>query len=211
MRIARIHPSFLLTAALLIALAPNIASAQTSIALSAYGAFSGATTGNGTQQSPSNQAGGLFQLRHTSNPILGFEATYSFNRANQAYSQSAHACPVRRCPVRPAPRSPFPPTPTKSPPTGSPPSTSPISVPSASSGPGYCSTFRTAARLPPATSAKAVYVYGAGLDWGLIPHLGLRLQYRGNLYKAPDLSKLYTSTDAFTHTAEPMVGIYVRF
>jgi len=61
------------------------------------------------------------------------------------------------------------------------------------------------------SSTKAVYVYGAGLDWGLIPHLGLRLQYRGNLYKAPDLTRLYTSTNAFTHTAEPMIGAYFRF
>jgi len=56
-----------------------------------------------------------------------------------------------------------------------------------------------------------VFVYGAGLDWGLIPHLGLRLQYRGNLYKAPDLTKLYTSTGAFTNTSEPMIGAYLRF
>ncbi|MGB9032080.1 MAG: outer membrane beta-barrel protein [Acidobacteriaceae bacterium] len=210
MRIARIYPSFLLTAALLIALAPNIASAQTSIALSAYGAFSGATTGNGTQQSPSNQAGGLFQLRHTSNPILGFEATYSFNRANQAYSQSAHACPVGVVPCGPLP----------------------VSVPANAHevtadwipsvhianlrpfgilGAGVLLNVPDGGQVATTTSAKAVYVYGAGLDWGLIPHLGLRLQYRGNLYKAPDLSKLYTSTDAFTHTAEPMVGLYVRF
>jgi outer membrane cobalamin receptor len=53
-------------------------------------------------------------------------------------------------------------------------------------------------------------VYGAGLDWGLIPHIGLRFQYRGNLYKAPDLSTLYTSSGAFTHTAEPMIGVYFR-
>jgi opacity protein-like surface antigen len=60
------------------------------------------------------------------------------------------------------------------------------------------------------TTTKPVFVYGAGLDWGLLPHLGLRLQYRGNLYKAPDLTKLYTSTSAFTHTAEPMIGVYFR-
>jgi len=45
----------------------------------------------------------------------------------------------------------------------------------------------------------------------LIPHLGLRFQYRGNLYKAPDLSRLYASTNAFTHTAESMIGAYFRF
>jgi opacity protein-like surface antigen len=61
------------------------------------------------------------------------------------------------------------------------------------------------------TTTRGVFVYGAGLDWGLLPHLGLRVQYRGNLYKAPDLTKLYTSTSAFTHTAEPMIGAYFRF
>ena len=61
------------------------------------------------------------------------------------------------------------------------------------------------------TSTQAVYVYGAGLDWGLLPHLGLRFQYRGNLYKAPDVTRLYTSTNAFSHTAEPMVGAYFSF
>ncbi len=60
------------------------------------------------------------------------------------------------------------------------------------------------------SSKQAVYVYGAGLDWGLLPHIGLRLQYRGNLYKAPNLTTLYTSTGAFTHTAEPMIGLYFR-
>ena len=60
------------------------------------------------------------------------------------------------------------------------------------------------------TSYKPIYVYGAGLDWGLIPHIGLRFQYRGNLYSAPNVTKLFSSTDTFTHTAEPMVGIYFR-
>jgi opacity protein-like surface antigen len=61
------------------------------------------------------------------------------------------------------------------------------------------------------SSNKAVYVYGAGLDWRLIPHIGLRFQYRGNLYKTPDVSRLYTSTNAFTHTAEPVLGAYFSF
>jgi len=44
----------------------------------------------------------------------------------------------------------------------------------------------------------------------LLPHIGLRLQFRGNLYKAPDLTTLYGSTGAFTRTSEPMVGVYFR-
>jgi opacity protein-like surface antigen len=60
------------------------------------------------------------------------------------------------------------------------------------------------------SSNKAVFEYGAGLDWGLLPHIGLRFQFRGNLYKAPDLTTLYGSSGAFTHTAEPMIGVYLR-
>jgi hypothetical protein len=68
-----------------------------------------------------------------------------------------------------------------------------------------CTTTTTSSTK---TSYKPVYVYGAGLDWGLIPHFGLRLQYRGNLYSAPNVTSLFSSTNTFTHTAEPMIGIY---
>jgi opacity protein-like surface antigen len=61
------------------------------------------------------------------------------------------------------------------------------------------------------SSTKPVFVYGAGLDWSLLPHIGLRFQYRGNLYKAPDLTTVFRSTNAFTQTAEPMIGAYFRF
>ena len=61
------------------------------------------------------------------------------------------------------------------------------------------------------TSTNAVYVYGAGLDAALTPHFGLRLQYRGNLNKAPDLTEVFTSTDTFMHTAESMAGLYMRY
>ena len=37
---------------------------------------------------------------------------------------------------------------------------------------------------------------------------GLRVQYRGNLYSAPNVTSLFSSTNTFTHTAEPMIGIY---
>ncbi|MFP5277057.1 MAG: hypothetical protein ACLGPM_08070 [Acidobacteriota bacterium] len=51
--------------------------AQTDMAASIYGAFNGATNGNGIQQSPSNSAGILLELRHISNPLVGYEATQS--------------------------------------------------------------------------------------------------------------------------------------
>lgn len=183
--------------------------AQTSVALSAYGAFSGTTTANGVQQSPSNSAGGMVEVRHIANPILGFEGTYSFNRADQTYSQAAG---VPACPS-----------------TGCPPIVATVKsdaheltldwVPSVGLanlrpfgvlGVGMLFNVPSSGQSNTQTSTQAVYVYGAGLDWGLLPHLGLRFQYRGNLYKSPNVTQLYTSVDKFTHTAEPMIGIYLN-
>ena len=226
MRIPSVHPAFFLFAATL-TVAPGIAAAQTSVSASVYGAFSGTTTGNGIEQSPANQAGGIFEFRHISNPIVGLEATYSFNRANQSYTPyqeatcglpcspelenvqvpanaheitgdwtpSIHIANVRPFAVLGAGVL--------------------LNVPSGNETTTYsCGTSCLPVTMPPGSPTKttttAVYVYGAGLDWGLLPHIGLRLQYRGNLYKAPDLTSLFTSTGAFTHTAEPMVGIYFR-
>lgn len=188
----------------LTALISTAARAQTSVGLSLYGAFNGTTTGNGVQQSPANSAGGLIELRHISNPILGWEATYSYNRANQTYtacgtvtplcskqsiSNAAHEVTADWVPsVHLANFRPF-----------------------GVLGVGLLLNEPTGNQSNATSSAKAVYVYGAGLDWGLLPHLGLRFQYRGNLYKAPDVSRLYTSTNAFTHTSEPMIGAYFSF
>lgn len=178
--------------------------AQTDVGLSVYEAFPGTTDANGITQSPSNSAGGIFELRHIANPILGFEGTYSFNRANQTYTcgvscgnisqatieADAHEVTVDWVPsikllgVRPF---------------------GVLGVGALINVPQNSDTS-----VSTRTDTKAVYVYGAGLDWPVIPHIGLRLQYRGNLYKAPDLTGLFTSASRFTHTAEPMIGVYFR-
>ena len=193
----------------LASIASTAAIAQTDVAASIYGAFSGTTSGNGTAQSPSNAAGGIVEVRHIRNPLIGYEGTYSFNRANQTYTFTGYACPVIIPNCTPA--------------------ATPVSAnaheitadwvaslkfsnlrPFALAGGGVLFNQPSGSQSNTTSDTKAVFVYGAGLDWGLLPHIGLRLQYRGNLYKAPDLTTLYTSTGAFTHTAEPMIGVYFR-
>jgi opacity protein-like surface antigen len=171
------------------------ARAQTDAAVSFYGAFSGTTEGNGTVQSPSNAAGFLLELRHISNPLVGYELNYSWNRADQNYNNlqsikaNAHevgADWVVSFPVL-------------------------MLKPFVLAGGGLI-FFRPNSDQPGSRSeTKPVFVYGAGVDWTVIPHLGLRFQYRGNLYHAPDLTHAFSSTGAFTHTAEPMLGAYLRF
>ena len=183
---------------------------KTDVAVSVYGAFNGTINGNGTTQSPSNAAGGIVEVRHIVNPLIGYEGTYSFNRANQTYNPSNQVCPVDATPSC---------------------NNAPAAVsadahevtgnwvasikfanlrPFALAGGGLLFNQPSGGQANTTSSTKGVFDYGAGLDWGLLPHLGLRFQYRGNLYKAPDLTKLYTSTGAFTHTSEPMIGVYFR-
>jgi opacity protein-like surface antigen len=191
------------------ALANAAASAQTDVAASLYGAFTGASRGNDTIQSPSNAAGGLIELRHISHPWLGYEGTYALNRANQKYSFAAvpASCPSSGCGV-----------------TLNSVSANAHEVtgdwvaslkignlrPFVLAGGGILIDAPSSGQASTSTSTKPVFVYGGGVDWRLLPHIGLRLQYRGNLYKAPDLTTVFTSTGAFTHTAEPMIGIFFR-
>lgn len=213
-------------AAVVLAVSSLPASAQLSVGLSGYGAFSGTTTANGTQQSPANQAGGLFELRHISNPIFGFEGTYSFNRANQTYKTAPIGCPASGCSISYetvksnaheitadwTPSLHF----ANVRPFGvlgvgvllDVPDSSQVTVVTTSPNNSPCPGCTTTSTSSTKTSYKPVYVYGAGLDWGVLPHLGLRFQYRGNLYKSPNVTNLFTSADAFTHTAEPMIGVY---
>jgi opacity protein-like surface antigen len=202
--IRRLPAAILLSA--FAALGAASAHAQTDVALSLYGAFSGATSGNGTQQSPSNAAGGIVELRHISNPLVGYDVTYSYNRANQSYfsplpcTTNSSTCPWQAVSANAHELT----------------ADWVVSVHAANLRPfalaGAGLLFNEPVGGSNTTSAtKPVFVYGAGLDWGLLPHIGLRFQYRGNLYHAPDLTTVFRSTGAFTHTAEPMIGAYLRF
>jgi opacity protein-like surface antigen len=179
----------------------------TDVSLSLYGAFAGTTSGDGVQQSPSNAAGLMVGVRHIDNPLVGYEGTYSWNRANQVYSSQV-TCGI---------------------PCGSTESI-PVSANAHELAGDWIVSFKLANLRPfglagvgmvfnePASgqadthsSDKGVFLYGVGLDWGVLPHLGLRFQYRGNVYHAPDLTNALGSSDAFVHTGEPMIGGYFRF
>lgn len=200
-------PSAILLAGALLA---TTAKAQTDASASVLGAFSTSTNGNNVNQSPSVALGGLLELRHIAHPLVGFEATYSYYRANEVYSATSYVCPVTT-------------------PSCAPPQPQPVHAnaneftvdwvasvrilnlrPFALAGVGGVFTNPDSNQEFTNSDTKFVTVYGAGVDVALIPHFGLRLQYRGNLHKAAALSTVYTSSDAFVHTAQPMAGLYFR-
>ena len=55
-------------------------------------------------------------------------------------------------------------------------------------------------------------LYEFGVNYPILTsHLGLRLQYRGLLYKTPDFDSAQLTTNARRQTSEPTVGAYFRF
>jgi opacity protein-like surface antigen len=209
--------------------------AQTDVSASVYGAFNSSTTANSTVESPSNQAGALLELRHIWNPLAGVDATYSYNRANQAYSSLIYPpCPVSGIALC------GPTTTTAAVPASAHeitgdwiasvklgslrpfalagggvllnvPATGTVTATQTTCGVDDPLCSLTTTTITTSTQTKAVFVYGAGLDWTVLPHLGLRVQYRGNLYRAPDLATVFASTNSFTHNSEPMLGAFFRF
>lgn len=186
------------------------AHAQTDVALSFYGAFNSTSNYNiGLEhQIPANSAGGMVELRHISNPLIGYEASYSFNRANQSYSYTgglpAGVTPGTSLPTVSANAHEI---------TGDWLVSAPLGSfrPFALVGVGLLLNEPVSGQSQTTSSSEAVYVYGAGLDWKLVPHIGLRFQYRGNVYKAPQITTAFGSNSSFTHTAEPMIGAYIKF
>jgi opacity protein-like surface antigen len=169
---------------------------QTDVAASIYGSFAGTTSANGVVQSPSSSAGILLELRHLSNPLLGYELTYSYNRANESYNTSPVKAVAHEVGADYVVSFGLPVVPLKV---------------FGLAGGGLLFVEPDSGQSGTQGNTKAVFVYGAGLDYSLIPHLGLRLQYRGNLYRAPDLLHAFTSTQKFTTTSQPMLGAYFRF
>ena len=181
--------------------------AQTDIAVSLFGAFTGTTTSDGIHLTPADQAGGMAELRHIVNPLVGYDATYSYYRANQTLP------PLVTCFYFPGCNFPN---------LGISANAHEITgdwivsrtmlhvMPFALAGGGVLITVPASGQTGLTSATKAVFVYGAGLDWGLLSHIGLRVQYRGNIYKTPELVSGIQST-SFLHTAEPMIGAYFRF
>ena len=59
--------------------------------------------------------------------------------------------------------------------------------------------------------ARPAFVYGGGVDYRLVRHVALRLEYRGFVYNRPDFGLAALSSNVTTHTAQPSAGVVVSF
>lgn len=195
------------------------AHAQTTVALSGFGAVTNSTTpGNANfyRMNPATQAGGLLEVRHVFDRYFGFEGSYSVRRANEVYNEEI-AIPVGGCPT-----------------SGCNPSLFTYTIPAFAqeltadwvstgrignfhpfvlAGVGLLLTHPTSSAGGAMSTSQAALDYGVGVDWGFASHLGLRLQFRGDLYKAPGIAGNSTNYNSagWMNTSEPALGISYKF
>jgi opacity protein-like surface antigen len=60
------------------------------------------------------------------------------------------------------------------------------------------------------SQSKGTFLYGAGADVDLSRHVGLRVDYRGFLFKPPDFTLSGFTVGTTTHLAQPSIGIFFR-
>ena len=54
--------------------------------------FSTSTSGNGTNQSPTDAFGGMYELSYIRKPLIGIETSYTVNLADQLYTTNLKTC-----------------------------------------------------------------------------------------------------------------------
>ena len=185
----------------------NQASAQTlknfEGAVNVFGQFSSTSNGNGIQDKPTSSVGALASVRQSIHPWLGYEINYSYTRFAERYQTSPFGQTVQNnlhevsvAYLVQGPTIPI----LGLQPFGAVGSGGLIFLPTTTGGQKYGQQ----ARIP--------LLYEFGVNYPLFTsHLGLRLQYRGLLYKTPDFGSPLLTTNVRRQTAEPTVGAYFRF
>ena len=61
------------------------------------------------------------------------------------------------------------------------------------------------------SQTKAAFVYGAGINFDVVKNFGIRAEYRGLVYKAPDFTLDSLNIDKITDLAQLSVGFFFKF
>jgi opacity protein-like surface antigen len=178
---------------------------KSDVAISGTGFFTNNTNGNGISQTPTNSGGLLASYRYGFGNHSALELNYGYSRNSQVYNNTSifsfaeqaanvheftgdYVLKLRR--IR-------------------------NFHPFVMAGGGalvFSPITNTIDSITGAsTQARGTFLYGGGLNYNLLRNVGLRLQYRGLIYKAPDFGSSTFSSENWTHTAEPALGLTFRF
>ncbi|MGA8528702.1 MAG: hypothetical protein WB622_03245 [Acidobacteriaceae bacterium] len=183
----------------------SAAQAQTALknndlSLDGFYQFTSTASGNGINDRTSKSAGAAAYFRHSYHWWLGYEAGYGYTRYTEYYTGQIFGIQHNQHEF---------------------------------SGSYYVHGPHTIAGIQPfalagvsavifspslnggqnvAWQARPGINYGAGVNVPLLTsYFGLRIEYRGLFYKAPDFGQAILTTNAWRNTSEPTAGIYFRF
>ena len=166
-----------------------------------FGQFSQSSNGNGVQDSPTDSLGVVASVRQSFHPWLGYEINYGYTRFSEHYSTTpfgvqnnvheATGAYLLQGPTIPIlGLQPF----------GAVGVGGLLFLPTTVGGQKYNQQWR----VP--------LLYEVGVNYPIFTsHFGLRLQYRGLVYKTPDFNSAQLTTNTRRQTSEPSVGAYFRF
>lgn len=175
------------------------------VAVSGMAVFTGDASGNGLNQAVTNSGGILGSFRYQFHGHSGIELNYGYTRNSQIYTngtaftfqeQQAHVHELTAAYVYQLNRrkklNPF------------------------VLGGGGLLLFRpisasTHSLTDAGTDPEGAFLAGIGANYRLTDTLGLRFQFRGLLYRAPDFGVATASTGSWMFTSEPSIGVTLRF
>jgi hypothetical protein len=178
---------------------------NTDFSANVTGQFTDSTDGNGIHQGANSSTGALFQFHQSFKPWLGYEINYGYQRFSEHYDvpvfgginydhvqNNVHEFTAAYLVKGPTLLGlhPF-----ASLGTGA-----LVFSPTSSGGNGLSSQTRM------------VGMYAVGADFPIVTsHFGVRAQYRGLVYRAPDFDQAYLNTSSHRVTNEPTIGAFIRF
>ena len=170
-------------------------------AVSVFGQSTGTVDNNDIRDNPTESIGALATVRQSLHPWLGYEVNYSYTRFSERFStipfgvqNNVHEVSVAYLVQGP---------------------TIPIFglQPFATIGAGaliFLPTTVGGQRYTQQTRVPLLYEVGVNHPV-FTSHLGLRFQYRGLLYKAPDFNAALLTTNSRRQTSELSLGAYLHF
>jgi opacity protein-like surface antigen len=186
----------------------NCAQAQTlkhlDGAVTVFGQSSGNSSGNGVQDKPTESIGALASVRQSFHPWLGYEVNYGYTRFAERYNigqplgtqvqNNLHEVSVAYLLQGPTlPILGLQPFATVG-------SAALIFLPTTTGGQKY------------SQQTRVPLLYELGVNYPVLTsHLGLRFEYRGLLYKAPDFGASNLTTGSRRQTNELGLGAYFKF
>jgi opacity protein-like surface antigen len=168
------------------------------IAVTGLYEFTQTVSGNGITDTASKSAGGEAAFRHSFHWWLGYEGAYTYTRYNETYSDQPFGYQHNQHEFS---GSYYVHGPTVI--------VQPFAL-AGVSGVLFSPSLNGGQNVPYQWRPGANFGVGANLPL-LTSHIGLRVEYRGVYYKAPDFGESTLSTNAMRLTSEPMVGAYFKF